>query len=134
MARYSGKNLAFQWHTGGGTVTLHTNYRTWTVNESADEIDAGAGADAAKTFLAGPYERSGVLEFLPETAGTATYVKLAVQTDGTVVWGPEGSTTGKEKRSATATILGRDDNYSYNQVATLQIRFRLNSVDTVTTW
>ena len=140
MTRYSGKNMYFRFVTSaGGTIAPSADYRTWTVDDSADEIDASAGADTYKVFLAGQSARTGNFTYLMSTAastpsGTTLFAQLSPQTEGTIFWGPEGTASGKVKYSAAAVILGRSMSVPYNGVVECTVNFRLNAADTVATW
>lgn len=134
MARYSGKNLYIEWIYSGGTVVLSGDYRTLDIPETADEIDASAGDDTRKVTLAGQVSASWSLEMLPLEAGTVLFDAVAPQATGTLRWSPEGTTSGNQKKTAAATILGRNESFGYNTVATLRINGSLTADTTTETW
>ena len=134
MARYSGKDLYIAWIHSGGTTVLGGDYRTLDIPESADEIDASAGSDTRKVMLAGQVSASFTVELLPQEAGTVLFAAVAPQTSGTLQWSPEGTTVGNQKKTAAATILGRNEAFSYNDVVTLRINGSLIADTTTAVW
>lgn len=134
MARYSGKDLYIEWVSSSGTTVISGDYRTLDIPESADEIDASAGSDTRKFTLPGQVAASWTLEMLPQEAGTVVFAAVAPQTIGTLRWSPEGTASGKQKKYAAATILGRNEAFGYNSVATLRLNGSLTSATTITVW
>jgi len=133
MARYHGRDLYVEWIDTGGTTVLSGDYRTLDIPESADEIDASAGADTRKVMLAGQVSAAFTLEILAAEAGTVLFAEVAPQSTGTLRWYPEGTTAGNQEKYAAATILGRNEAYNYNDVTTLRINGSLIADITVAT-
>ena len=134
MARYSGRELYIEWIDTSGTLNLSGDYRTLNVPETADEIDATAGSDTHKTTLAGAAGGTWTLEMLSAESGTATFARVAPRSSGTLRWSQEGTASGKQKKSAAATIFGRSESIGYNAVTTLSINGTLNADITVASW
>lgn len=122
----------FQWVWSGGTVNLTTDWRTAGFNNSANLVDASAGADTDETWLPtlhGGEFTIGVLD----TGGTSVITALAPGNQGTVVASPKGTATGNIKRSMPATIASNNATYPYNGVAMLEVTFRKNGGATTDT-
>jgi len=133
MSRYAGSALYVQWIDTSGTTVLSGDYRTLDVPESADEIDATAGADVFKTTLAGAVGHPWTLEILAQESGTVLFESMAPRASGTLRWYPEGTAVGKQEKYATGVILGRNEAYAYGDVVTLRINGSLNAAITVAT-
>jgi len=134
MSRYSGTDLYVEWINSSGTVVLSGDYRTLDIPESADEIDASAGSDTRKQTLAGQVSATWTLELLPQGSGTVLFAAVAPQSTGTLRWSPEGTVSGKQQKSAAATILGRNEAFGYNDVTTLRINGSLTADTTTSAW
>ena len=123
---YSGTALVVKWL--GTAIT--GEQRTFRTSESADEIDATAGADVFKTYLPGPRDGEASITILDAagTAGTATWSKLAPQQTGTLQWYPNGTAAGQPVLAcATAVSLGRDREFPYDGVVSIDARWRLST-------
>lgn len=134
MARYSGKDLYVEWIDTSGTLVISGDYRTLDIPETADEIDASAGSDTRKVTLAGQVAASWTFEMLQQSAGTALFDRVAPQSTGTLRWSPEGTASGKQKKSAAATILGRNETFPYNDVVTLRLNGSLTADTALSSW
>jgi len=134
MARYSGKDLYIEWLDTSGTLVLSGDYRTLDIPEIADEIDASAGSDVRKVTLAGQVSATWTLEVLPLEGGTALFARVAPQSSGTLQWSPEGTANGKQKKTAAAMILGRNESFGYNTITTLRLSGSLTADISTTTW
>lgn len=115
MARIIGKNA---WISFGGTV-ISTDYRTFSQDGSADTVDLTAGADAHKTFAVGAADDTVSIEVLID--GTAAWVACLPATEGTLIVAPEGSTSGKPKTTAVATVSKRSRKLAYNDVYSMAV-------------
>lgn len=121
MAEYSGKDLYIKL---GGTV-LNTDYREFKTSESIDEIDATAGADTRKNYLAGPADGEFTLRLLDTggtsgSAGTALWGTLAPGISEAIEWGPAGTIAGYPKYSGTILLTKRDRSIPYNDVVSYE--------------
>lgn len=134
MARYSGKNLYWNFVHSGGTLVLSTDYRTLEITEAAKEIDTTAGADAYASVLAGAIDSTWSAEYLEQTAGTANYGTLTPGLAGTLTWGPEGTTSGKPKYTAAAILLSHGPSYAYGDTVTIRLSGRLTAATTIASY
>lgn len=115
MAKYSGKDLYIEF----AGVEIDGDQRSFTVNRSSDTIETTAGADEDKTYIARLKDATGSFDILEQTTtgGTAIYAALVEGSRGTLVFGPEGTATGKPKYECVAIITAADVSYPYNDVA-----------------
>ena len=126
MAEYTGKDLVIKW---GGTV-ISGDQRTFTVSDTAELVDATAGADARKVWLTGPTDGEASASILAGTAGTANYNALAPGQSGTLFWAPEGTAAGKQTWTALAVSTGRSMDIPYNDVVVMNPTWKLSGAVT----
>lgn len=126
MARYTGRNMFIEWTPDGGSpIRLDGDYRTVTLSEEIDSIDATAGADTFKKFIPGLQEVKVDLEMLDNDANASTFYAAIEPGDvGTLVLGPQGNGAGKIKLTIPAMVESREREYPYDDVVTLKITFR----------
>lgn len=117
-AEYVGSAMVAQWITSAGTVTLNTDYRSFSYNPSIEVIDATAGADTGrrriKSFSDGQVTCSHLLQ--SGTAGTAVLYSLVVGTSGTIVYAPAGTASGNWKQTIPCFVVSNTFNSAYNDV------------------
>jgi hypothetical protein len=126
MARYTGRNMFIEWTPDGGSaIRLDGDYRTVTLSEEIDSIDATAGADTFKKFIPGLQEVTVDLEMLDNDAHASTFYAAIEPGDvGTLVLGPHGNETGKIKFTIPAMVESREREYPYDDVVTLKVTFK----------
>ena len=123
--RYTGKDLYLAWIWSGGTVTLNGDYREFGHKADTDLVEAQAGAEGAKAYLATLSDATFSYSGLETgTAGTAVLAATKEKTYGTLLWGPLGTTTGLPKFSCAAFAKGQETPHKYNDVAMLNIEFQ----------
>ena len=133
--RHTGKNMYI---TYNGTV-LSADYQTLTVKDEFGKAEKSAGADAHASYIPTYGDTSVELEVLKKggTAGTAEWGVLSgalgTSTDGTLIWAPEGTASGKPKTTATGFIESLETEYPFDDVVKVTITFQCNSApsDTV---
>lgn len=130
MPSYSGQSLIFQWIYSGGTINLNTDFRTATYSPSIDQAEDTAGADTNKTYV--NLQKDGKVSFggLMQTGGTTTTVGLVEGTSGTIIIGPEGTASGKQKLTIPAISLGANYNWPYNGLVEISCDFQQNGART----
>ena len=134
MTAFAGSALFAHWIYSGGTVVLSGDFRNMDDTDSLEIIDATAGADAHRDKL--PYLRDGqlVITMVSQTLGTALYNALVPGTQGTIVYGEEGSATGKPKHTVAAFVSNRQRGQPYNDIVELSVTFEKNGVATDAAW
>lgn len=122
---YAGSVLYLAWVYSGGTVELHPNFRSFTWATDLNFIDATAGADAFEVLLASygtgqDFSATSVAQ----VNGSVLLSAMDKQTSGTVIYGPEGTATGKIKYSIPAISKGPSFNQPYNDVNEITLSWR----------
>jgi len=130
MSAFAGSALYLGWVYSGGTVQLETDFRNFSWTPTLNWIDATAGADSYEELL--PSYGTGVeipVTMVLQQDGTALLAAIARQTAGTLVYGPEGTATGKQKYLIPATSSGPQFNQPFDDIVELTANFRQTSVE-----
>lgn len=134
MADITGKNMYISWAGTGGTVTLSTEYRSFSANPSVDLVEATAGADNYKTYLStvkdGTFDYSGLLQ----SKGTAVLNALREGCSGTLTIAPEGTASGYPKEEYPCIVLGPKVNYPYSDVVEVSCSFQQSGTPSFSTY
>lgn len=136
MARYTGKDLYAEWVYSGGTVELSADYRTVSTAENIDKVDASAGDDTHKYYLTALKDSTVSVELLgvTGTTGTTLWGAMVPGTSGTLVWAPQGTASGKPKRSVACFVEKRGDSLKYNDVVAWTFDFQATEAVSDTTY
>jgi len=118
---YIGSANVIKW---GGTV-ISGDFRTFSHEETADEIDATAGADTRKVYLTGPVDDSISGSFIDTTGNTANWAALAIGQAGSLEWWPQGTAAGKWGYYGSAVITKRAREIPYDGVVSYDLSWRL---------
>lgn len=130
--RYTGKNL---YATVNGTV-ISADFTSVSVSRSFGKAEATAGADTHAFYIPTYADSSIDIETFAKsgTNGTTEWGALSgllgSTTAGTLIWAPEGTATGKAKRTALGFIETLDVEYPFDDVVTLKITFQPTSAIT----
>lgn len=120
---YSGKLLHV---TYGGTV-LSGDFRQFRTTETADMIDATAGADTRKNWLGGLVGGEASMTILDASNGTANWNALVPGGSGSLIWYPAGTTAGTPSYSANAVLVSKDRSVPYNDVVAIDLKWNLKT-------
>ena len=125
MARYTGNKLYIEWNNGT-VVPMDANYRSVATNETADKVDLSAGHDNHKTFTYGQRDSTIDVELLDidDAEGETLWEAVAPQTEGTLTWGPQGTASGKPKRSVACFVVKRGGDWKYSSETPVTISFQ----------
>jgi hypothetical protein len=134
MAEYVGANMYLAWVYSGGTVNLHADERTVSLNPSIDFADTTAGSDARKTRLSTVADMAVSFAGVAQTGGTAFEDALAPGTQGTVIFGPEGTAVGTRKHTIGAFSQGAKYSFKYADVTEVTCDWMGNGNYTRGTW
>lgn len=127
-----GKNAYFQftWATskGGaaaGTVTLQGRYRTFKLNRSGDTAEITAGSDTEKSYLDTTRDKKADMTLLYQgTAGSAVHRGLAQGNWGSLIWGLEGTATGKPKHGMVCYVTDFSVDTKYNNEVEIDVSWQ----------
>lgn len=129
---YTGKNLDVKFIGTGGTITLTGNQTAFTHAETIDMVEQTAGADTAKTYVPTVKDSRQTFAALfqsgTNTGGTATIndTNIAVGMEGTLIWSPEGTATGKPKFTVPAIPTSISYDTPYADTVKISIDFQGN--------
>lgn len=118
--RYTGKDLYVEF---AGT-SLTGDQRAFSVTMEQETADVTAGADGARVFKATVKNYGASLELLATTDGTATLAVIQPGDEGTLVWGPHGTTAGKEKWGFPAIVTNMSPTINFDDAVVYQIEFQ----------
>lgn len=134
MSSYVGSSLVLSWVTSAATTSLSGDFRTFTVNDTLDTVDATAGADAIKQWLAGPTDRTASLMYVHQ--GGITDVNLVDSGQvGTLLVYPEGTASTKPLYTFPFLVNSCSKSFPYNNIVEFTIGFvsqGAGSIGTVT--
>jgi len=128
--RHTGKNMVITYNT---TTVLSADYQTVTVKREFGKAEKSAGADAHASYIPTYGDTSVELEVLKKggTAGTVEWGvltgALGTSTDGTLIWAPEGTASGKQGWSMTGFIESLETEYPFDDVVKLTVTFQGNA-------
>jgi len=131
MSEFAGSAAYLGWVYSGGTITFHADMRTFDWTPTLNFIDATAGQDTFENILPS-YGVGGDFsaELLAQVDGTVLATALARQTKGTVIYGPEGTASGKLKYSIPAYSEGPQWSSPFDDVTTISTNWRQYAVET----
>lgn len=131
MARITGKSLYL---TFGSTV-LSTDFQTLDVSDNANLVSIVAGNDTVETFATTYTSATASYKGLYDaTNGPTIEAAVVPNTAGTLTWSPQGTATGKEKRTATAIVNTKSTSNPFDGAIELNVEFQINSAITLSTW
>jgi len=130
MAKYDGKDQVFIF----GAFTVPAGYLVtvdWPLTR--DELEATGATPDDKEFY--PSERSSTITVncWDDVAGTIRGGFLITGAEATAQYFPQGNTSGKPKRSASAFVTAVSDPLTHNQMGAITITLRVNGAVTPTT-
>jgi hypothetical protein len=131
MAEYTGKNMIFSWVHAGGTVAMQADFRTVNLSPTIDFADSTAGSDARRSRIPTIADVTVSYSGLAQTGGTVLEDALQEGDEGTIIFQPEGTVTGKRKYTIGAFSQGPKYNYPYADVVELSVEFLGNGTFTV---
>jgi len=123
MSEFTGKDSYLQWVWSGGTLTLHSNFRTFSWNPSKVLHDVTAGSDAAQQQITGIENATASVGLLAQAGGTELIAALAFGNKGTLTVGVEGTASGKPKVILPAMSQGAQVNDPYDGVVEISCEF-----------
>jgi len=120
--RYTGKDLYVEF---GGT-SLTSDQRSFSVTREQETADTTAGADGARSYKATVKNFTAELEILADSSAGGTGMLGAVQegTEGTLIWGPRGTTSGYPKNSIAAIVTSVDVSLNFDDAVVYSISFQ----------
>lgn len=127
MPSYTGQNLVLQWVWASGTINMNTDYQTATYTPSVELLDDTAGADTARTYIAGL--KNGVLAYtgLMQAGSLPAWGSAFPEGQiGTAYLSPEGTAAGKFKQTIPAICQGMVNNFGYQTQVSTAISWQQN--------
>ena len=98
MAEFAaGPTAILTWTTSAGTFNLAGDYRTFAWNPSIDYVEVSAGSDTQKGRITTLKDATASVTLVAQTGGTLIVAALQPGVSGTLIFGPEGTATGKRK-------------------------------------
>jgi hypothetical protein len=135
MPAFSGSAMYLAWIWTGGTVPLNTDFRKFDWSPSLAMIESTAGPDSFREYIAGIGEGGDIsLEVVMQSGGTAMLTALARGNAGTLLYGPEGTVTGKPKSTIPAISKGPAYSQPFDDIVTLKVTFQQSAFETQAVW
>ena len=124
MTSYAGSTLYATWVTSSGTTVLSGDFRTFTLTPTINLYDETAGADSHAQYIPGLKNATCSFGCLQQASGTAFYTALIEGAQGTLIVGPEGTASGKQKITIPAISMGVTWTQPYNELVSIDIQFQ----------
>lgn len=127
MTQFLGSALIVQWVYASGTANLQADYQKFTEKTSIELVDVTAGADPTKVFLPSFKDYTLNISGFMEQGGTVGALAGTLLNEGnigTLFVGPEGTATGKVKRTYPVISQGITYNHSFNGATEYSIDFQ----------
>lgn len=124
MAKLTGKSLYLQF----GSTNISGEQRTFDVSEMQETADVTAGADNYRNFANTVKTIEATAEIIMKehsTGGSAILAALSLGTGGTLIWGPEGTATGKPKKGFYATLVDFSQAIPFDDAYTVKLKFQM---------
>jgi predicted secreted protein len=115
-----------------GSATI-AEVKSYSLEESADTIETTKMGDAARTYLPSLTTFSGSVDCFWDETDTAGQVALAVGASVTLVFYPEGATSGDTYYSGTALVTGKTITGSFDGMVEASISVQGTGVITTAT-
>lgn len=125
MAKMTGKDLyvAFNGATLAGVGKVVS--RSFDPQYQIDTVDSSAGDQTSKTYLTALKDGTATMSLVYE--GSQNYMgSLVVGTYGSLVWGAEGTATGKPKGAVMAYVTSANKAIPYNDIVTLEVSWQFS--------
>lgn len=104
---------------------ISADYRSFEVELTVDMVESSAGNAASKSYIAALKDGTAKMTYAyAGTAGTAYSALLGVGEQGTLLWGAEGTATGKPKGGALAIVTSHSKPMSYNELITRSVTWQ----------
>lgn len=135
MTAVSGSALYLAWVWSGGTVTLQGDFRQFSWTPTLSLIESSAGSDTFREFIPGIGEGGDIsCTMVMQAGGTALIAALARATEGTILYGPEGTATNKPKSTIPAISKGPSYSQPYDDVVEFSVSWQQSAAETQGTW
>jgi hypothetical protein len=129
MAEYSGTALQVIWSYSGGSINMHTDFRTFTYTPAVDLYETTAGADPAKTYLAGVKSGQASYNGVDQSGSFATFGTFLIEgAIGTIVYKPNGTAGGQYHGTIPAIVMGVSYNNPYAGVTEVSVAWTQNGL------
>lgn len=115
-----------------GSATI-AEVKSYSLEESADTIETTKMGDAARTYLPSLTTFSGSVDCFWDETDTAGQIALAVGASVTLVFYPEGATSGDTYYSGTALVTGKTITGSFDGMVEASITIQGTGVITTAT-
>jgi hypothetical protein len=127
--RYRGNALVMQWIYSGGTVLLSGDQKKLDIDRNIDLIDATAGNISDKEYLAGIKDWSLKIS-LADTgaAGSAILAAVIEGTFGTLLYGPQGTATGKPKGGIYGVVKSHKISVPFDDAVSIDLEIQKSGV------
>lgn len=129
MPRLTGKDLYVAWIDAQGTAALQADFKVFEYDNEIDSADLSAGSDSNRVWGETLGDLSFNLEMMYNsdnvgTAAAALYGRIAAGNSGTLVWGPEGTASGKPKGSCYVFVSKHSHAQPFDDGVTRSIEFK----------
>lgn len=131
MTKYAGEDLVLNWKASN----ISGVSRSLEIEEETKEIDVTTyGADDYEYITTQKKNRRASFTVLDSVDGSTTEDLLAAGQSGTLIYSPEGTATGKRKKTVQAVILRSRKTYPHDDAVQFNTEMRLSGAIAGTVW
>lgn len=132
MTRFTGSGQVLNWlPSTGGTTSLSSDFTKVTLTPSGQKVKVTAANELWDTYLATTKDyKLAYAGYLP-VGGTALEDALLANTFGTLIYGPEGTATGKRKYTIPAFAEGANIDAPFDNAVTVTCNFQSSGTPTI---
>lgn len=121
----TGRNLYLQFAGVNIAGVGLERYRNFNPQLQVDLVDDSAGTQLSKTYIDALADGTSSLTLIYRGSVDASVLAVLKERQyGTLLWGPEGTATGKPKGGVMAYVQSRNQPVPYNELATLEVTFQ----------
>lgn len=124
ITKLSGKDLYVEYNATNFSVA----YKSLEIDEKQETVDATAGADDYRNHINTVKTIEATLEIIMQdfaTGGSAILALLSLGGTAPLIWGPQGTATGKPKKGFMARLVEAPQTFKFDDLYTIKAKYMM---------